>query len=88
MKSGERVGIVGRTGSGKTSLTLSLLRAIYAEGSVFCDGVDTGDGGYLLGDVTDRDARDELAPNGVPFVLAENGRCFCGVDWVANVRGL
>ena len=41
VKSGERVGIVGRTGSGKTSLTLSLLRAIYAKGFVSYDGVDT-----------------------------------------------
>lgn len=41
VKSGERVGIVGRTGSGKSSLTLSLLRCIFNEGSVFYDGVDT-----------------------------------------------
>lgn len=41
VKSGERVGIVGRTGSGKSSLTLSLLRAIPIEGHLFYDGVDT-----------------------------------------------
>ncbi|VDC01967.1 unnamed protein product [Peniophora sp. CBMAI 1063] len=41
VKSGERVGIVGRTGSGKSSLTLSLLRAIPTEGQVIYDGVDT-----------------------------------------------
>ncbi|KAF4617819.1 hypothetical protein D9613_006245 [Agrocybe pediades] len=41
IKSGERVGIVGRTGSGKSSLTLALLRCIITEGSVFFDGVDT-----------------------------------------------
>lgn len=41
IKSGERVGIVGRTGSGKSSLTLSLLRCIFNEGSVFYDGLDT-----------------------------------------------
>ena len=41
VKSGERVGIVGRTGSGKSSLTLSLLRCIYTEGDVFYDGVNT-----------------------------------------------
>ncbi|KZV76920.1 multidrug resistance-associated ABC transporter [Peniophora sp. CONT] len=43
IKSGERVGIVGRTGSGKSSLTLSLLRCIFNEGSVFYDGIDTAD---------------------------------------------
>ncbi|KZV76922.1 P-loop containing nucleoside triphosphate hydrolase protein [Peniophora sp. CONT] len=41
VKSGERVGIVGRTGSGKSSLTLSLLRCIFNEGSIFYDGADT-----------------------------------------------
>ncbi|KAI0640442.1 P-loop containing nucleoside triphosphate hydrolase protein [Trametes meyenii] len=39
--SGERVGIVGRTGSGKSSLTLSLLRCILTEGSVRYDGLPT-----------------------------------------------
>ena len=41
VKSGERVGIVGRTGSGKSSLTLSLLRCICTEGAVSYSGVDT-----------------------------------------------
>ncbi|KAJ7283151.1 hypothetical protein C8J57DRAFT_1498229 [Mycena rebaudengoi] len=41
VKSGERVGIVGRTGSGKSSLTLSLLRCIPTEGSIIYDGLDT-----------------------------------------------
>ncbi|KZS93246.1 P-loop containing nucleoside triphosphate hydrolase protein [Sistotremastrum niveocremeum HHB9708] len=41
IKSGERIGVVGRTGSGKSSLTLSLLRCIYTSGSVFYDGLDT-----------------------------------------------
>ncbi|EMD39545.1 hypothetical protein CERSUDRAFT_150070 [Gelatoporia subvermispora B] len=39
VKSGERVGIVGRTGSGKSSLTLALLRCIITEGKVFYDGL-------------------------------------------------
>ncbi|KAI9061280.1 P-loop containing nucleoside triphosphate hydrolase protein [Trametes sanguinea] len=38
---GERVGIVGRTGSGKSSLTLALLRCILTEGNVRYDGLQT-----------------------------------------------
>lgn len=41
VKSGERVGIVGRTGSGKSSLTLSLLRCIPTEGNVYYNGIPT-----------------------------------------------
>ncbi|KAJ7363093.1 hypothetical protein DFH08DRAFT_910875 [Mycena albidolilacea] len=41
VKAGERVGIVGRTGSGKSSLTLSLLRCIPTEGSMTYDGLET-----------------------------------------------
>ncbi|KAF8803435.1 multidrug resistance-associated ABC transporter [Phlegmacium glaucopus] len=41
VKSGERIGIVGRTGSGKSSLTLSLLRCILTEGTVYYDGIPT-----------------------------------------------
>lgn len=39
IKAGERVGIVGRTGSGKSSLTLALLRCIITEGEVYYDGL-------------------------------------------------
>ncbi|KAI9435350.1 hypothetical protein H4582DRAFT_2112394 [Lactarius indigo] len=41
IKSGEHVGVVGRTGSGKSSLTLSLLRCMFTEGSVDYDGILT-----------------------------------------------
>ncbi|KAH8120523.1 hypothetical protein DFH11DRAFT_1560461 [Phellopilus nigrolimitatus] len=41
INSGERVGVVGRTGSGKSSLTLSLLRCILTEGKVYYDKVPT-----------------------------------------------
>ncbi|PPQ77073.1 hypothetical protein CVT25_014886, partial [Psilocybe cyanescens] len=39
--SGQRIGIVGRTGSGKSSLTLALLRCILTEGTVYYDGIAT-----------------------------------------------
>ncbi|KZP16764.1 P-loop containing nucleoside triphosphate hydrolase protein [Athelia psychrophila] len=41
VKSGERIGVVGRTGSGKSSLTLALLRCILTEGAVYYDGLPT-----------------------------------------------
>ncbi|KAF5338427.1 hypothetical protein D9758_012247 [Tetrapyrgos nigripes] len=41
IKSGERIGVVGRTGSGKSSLTLSLLRCILTEGNVYYDSLET-----------------------------------------------
>ncbi|KAJ3551685.1 hypothetical protein NM688_g4563 [Phlebia brevispora] len=39
IKAGQRVGIVGRTGSGKTSLSMALLRCIPHEGSILYDGI-------------------------------------------------
>ncbi|KAH7930578.1 P-loop containing nucleoside triphosphate hydrolase protein [Leucogyrophana mollusca] len=41
IRSGERIGIVGRTGSGKSSLSLALLRSILTEGDVYFDGIHT-----------------------------------------------
>ncbi|KAF9013115.1 hypothetical protein BDQ17DRAFT_1419297 [Cyathus striatus] len=41
VRSGERVGVVGRTGSGKSTLTLALLRCILTEGHVYYDGIAT-----------------------------------------------
>ncbi|KAJ6619498.1 P-loop containing nucleoside triphosphate hydrolase protein [Mycena sp. CBHHK59/15] len=39
IKAGERISIVGRTGSGKSSLTLALLRCIPTQGKVYYDGI-------------------------------------------------
>ncbi|KAF7304266.1 hypothetical protein HMN09_00827900 [Mycena chlorophos] len=41
IRSGERIGVVGRTGAGKSSLTLSLLRCIFTKGEVYYDGIET-----------------------------------------------
>lgn len=44
VESNERIGVVGRTGAGKSSLTLALFRFIPArEGTVYIDGINTAE---------------------------------------------
>ncbi|KAL0954603.1 hypothetical protein HGRIS_003563 [Hohenbuehelia grisea] len=40
IQGGEKIGIVGRTGAGKSSLTLALLRIVEFSGSIAVDGMD------------------------------------------------
>ena len=48
IRSHEKIGVVGRTGAGKSSLTLSLFRIIEADtGNIIIDGIDTSKIGLL-----------------------------------------
>ncbi|KAF9565380.1 ABC protein, partial [Agrocybe pediades] len=40
IRGGEKIGVVGRTGAGKSSITLALLRIVEYSGSITIDGVD------------------------------------------------
>ena len=67
VRPGEKIGIVGRTGAGKTSLTAALFRALEAcEGSISIDEVDIS----MIG-LHDLRSAIALVPQGVYFILRQ-----------------
>ena len=80
VKSGEKVGIVGRTGAGKSSLTLSLFRIIEScGGKISIDGVDVA----TIGLHTLR-SRLTIIPQ-VSNVLSERSKSKKGRDYVLKL---
>ena len=78
IKPGEKVGIVGRTGAGKSTLCLALCRIIEKlEGSIKIDGVDIAEAG--LADLRDRitiiPQEPVLFENTLRFNLDPQGKC-------------
>lgn len=69
IKSNEKIGVVGRTGAGKSSLTLSLFRIIEpTEGNISIDGLNTSSIGLL-------DLRRRLA------IIPQDAALFEGTVW-------
>ncbi|CAE6442804.1 unnamed protein product [Rhizoctonia solani] len=85
VKHGERVGIVGRTGSGKSSLVLALLRMIPTGGEVYYDGIETRSVPLesLRSNVTVVPQQPELSSGTVRENLDPFGECEDAVLWDA-----
>jgi ATP-binding cassette subfamily C (CFTR/MRP) protein 1 len=73
IKGGEKVGVCGRTGAGKSSLTMVLYRVIEPEsGTVLIDGVDVG----LIGL---KDLRSRLS------IIPQDSQCFEGTSFFISL---
>ncbi|ELU44863.1 ATP-binding cassette transporter [Rhizoctonia solani AG-1 IA] len=85
VKHGERVGIVGRTGSGKSSLVLALLRMIGTTGEIYLDGIETRSIPLesLRSNVTVVPQQPELTSGTLRENLDPFGECDDGVLWDA-----